>query len=172
MVKSSKQSSNKVIQTIKKIHGHALLDKCCEHGVEIKIRKDSCTAIFKGEKLVSDATLKMCDCIIFYNNCIFLIELKSAHLNYNSIVTKFQNSYKKSTRMLKSVCQRPFTVFFIVVAKKYGNHYTTQELKSGFKIDNKRCRIILAKSQKSLDTIIIKSHLDGSFCGNNNNKIS
>ena len=154
-----------MIRTIKEAYAHASDNKCCEHGVEIKIRKRSCTTIFKGERLASGSALKMCDCIVFHHNRVFLIELKSAHLNYNSIVEKFQNSYRKSICMLKSAAQRPSDVFFILVAKEYGNHYATQRLRCGFKISNKKCHIVLAGSGDRLDSVA-RPHLGVSFSGN------
>lgn len=151
-----------MIRTIKRNYEHALERECCEHGVRIRIQKHPCTAILRGEKLMSRPSPKICDCIVFRGNRSFLIELKSTHLDYESIVEQFRSGYRKLVCILKSASKKPSDVFFILVAKNYGNRYAKQRLKHGFKIGNKKCHIILAESEDCLDSVA-KPHLGMSF---------
>ncbi|MDE0089754.1 MAG: hypothetical protein OXP12_00075 [Thaumarchaeota archaeon] len=153
-----------MIRAIKRDYGHALERECREHGVTIKIQGHPCTAILRGEKLMSRPAPKICDCIVLRGNCSFLIELKSTHLDYESIVEQFRSGYRKLVCILRSVSKRPSDVFFVLVAKDYGNRYAKQRLKHGFKIGSKKCRIILAESGDCLDSVA-KPRLGVSFSG-------
>lgn len=153
-----------MIRTIRRDYGHALERECCEHGVRIRVQKHPCTAILRGERLVSRPAPKICDCIVLRDNSSFLIELKSTHLDYESIVEQFRSGYRKLVCILRSVSKKPSDVFFVLVAKNYGNRYAKQRLKHGFKIGNKQCRIILAESGDCLDSVA-KPHLGVPFSG-------
>lgn len=151
-----------MIRTIRRDYGHALKRECCEHGVTIKIQRHPCTAILKGEGLISGSALKICDCIVFRDNHVFFIELKSTHLDYEYIVEQFRGGYRTLVRILKPASKKPSEMFFVLVAKDYGNRYAKQRLKCGFKIGKKKCRIILVESGDCLDSVAMP-HLGVSF---------
>ena len=87
------------LKEIKNDYYHAKLNCCSENGCKLKLdgMKTTKYVILKGEMLFDNK--KMCDCIIFKNNCkirtktiIGIIELKSNTLNVDNIIEKMDNS--------------------------------------------------------------------------------
>ncbi len=94
--------------------------RCEEQGCRIEIDGQTDYVVLKGEQICQKQSI--CDCIIFMQDCICLVELKSKTVHATEIREKLNNGLRLALDILEQKCKAAstkFPVYLVVLAKAW-----------------------------------------------------
>lgn len=117
----SDASSALSLKCVHRKYGHAVRERCAEHGCELRLNGLGNHIVLKGESLHTDR--RMPDCIVFKTNgrvIIGIVELKSGTVHANEIVKKLTNGTRAALRILEECfdSRTSYTFYHVVLSRR------------------------------------------------------
>ncbi len=146
-----------ILKSIAKKYPDAVSSKCCENKCSLVVSKRGDIIILKGERVSKEKPAKrVCDCLIFQNNSVALVELKSGSIDVGKVKEKLENGGRIVTSIFESIGHSSnYRIFPILLAKRYSNRFVYRKLRTQkVRLGNKEYSILCHKCGCSLDRLI------------------
>ncbi len=103
-----------ILKSIAKKYPDVVSSKCCENKCSLVVSKRGDIIILKGECVSKEKPAKrVCDCLIFQNNSVALVELKSGSIDVGKVKEKLESMEEmrgSMKKMLESGEARPIKI--------------------------------------------------------------